>query len=274
MPNLRLVPVNHADAATLTASSAALPSENLQAIGRTAVWRATGPSATLTAIFPAPVPVDSIALMTSNLTTAATWRIRAFDGGGVTLHDSGTVLACRPTTAGIDLGFGADLPCVNTFAFGIASQSVLWIPSRVSAHSVQIDLIDAANPAGYIEASRLVIGPRWEPAYSMGWGVTLSFEERGKQSRAEDGTLRSEPGAKQRTLKFPLDCLKETDRAKFAEIARRLGATSDFLISAFPAATSADLEADYTLVGKFIAAPGIGMRNYGIFGSQVEVGEV
>lgn len=272
MSNLRLIPINHADAATLSASSAALPVTQLQTTGRTAVWRAASTSATLTATFAGPKTVDSVALMTSNLSSAATWRARMF-AGAATLYDSGTVLACPPRPFG-ELDWGFEPLGVNAFAFGLAAQSVLWLPARYAPTSVQIDIDDPYNPAGYVEASRLVIGERWEPEKNHSWGALLSFEERGKQSRAEDGSLRSEPGVKLRSLKLSLDWMKEPDRARFGEITRRLGTKTDFLISVYPADASADKEAHYTLVAKFIRPPGIGNTRYNTSASQVELEEI
>lgn len=259
MPNLRIVAVNAADTATVASPGAVLPVTNLQNTTRTSVWRASGTAATITAAWADPQALDSVALMTSNLTSAATWRIRAFDAA-VMLYDSSAVLACPPRPLG-ELDWGYRPLGVNAFAFGMAAQSVLWVAERVLATSVVIDIDDATNPAGYIEASRLVIGERWEPEYNMSWGAQLTFEERGSQSRADDGTLRSEPGAVSRTLEFSLDWLKELDRAAFAEITRYLGIHRDFLISAYPA-SSADKDAHYTMQAKLTRAPGIKSVRY------------
>ena len=271
MPNLRIVAVNAADTAIVAEASAVLPVTNLQNTTRTSVWRAGGTAATITASWVDPVAVDSVALMTSNLSSAATWRVRAFDAADVMIYDSGNVLACPPRPLG-ELDWGFRPLGVNAFAFGLAAQSVLWLPERMLAASVVVDVDDAANPAGYVEASRLVIGERWEPVTNMSWGAQLTFEEHGSQSRADDGTLRSEPGAVSRALEFGLDWLTETDRAAFAEMSRYLGVHRDFLISAYPA-SSADRDAHYTLLAKLTRAPGIKSVRHAINAAQVACAE-
>lgn len=273
MSNLRIVPVNHADAAVLTASSAALPVSQLQTTGRTDVWRASGTSATLTVTFPSPTTIDTVALMTSNFTPDAFWRIRVFNDVGGVLYDSTSILACPPKDISL-VDWGYEALGVNAFAFGLSAQSVLWLPNRYVAHQVQIDLSNPTNFAGYIEASRLVIGARWSPTYNLSWGVNLSWEGGGKQSRAEDGSKRSEPGATWRKLGFSLDWLTEADRAVFAEMARRLNTATDFLISAYPGAGNYR-EEHYTLLGKFARAPGIAHPRLGYFSSNaVEIEEI
>lgn len=272
MSNLRIVAVNAADTSVVSEAGAVLPVTNLQNTTRTSVWRAGGTAATITAAWVDPVALDSVALMTSNLSGAATWRVRALDGGGVMLYDSGVSLACPPRPFG-ELDWGFRPLGVNAFAFGLAAQSVLWMPERVLASSVVIDVDDASNPAGYVEASRLVIGERWEPVTNMSWGAQLTFEERGNQSRADDGSLRSEPGAVSRALEFNLDWLAEPDRAAMAEMTRYLGVHRDFLVSAYPNG-GADRDAHYTMLAKFTRAPGIKSVKYSINAAQVSCAEI
>ena len=273
MPNLRLIPVNRADGAILSASSEALPVAQLQTTGRTNVWRANGTSATLTVTFPALTTIDSVALMTSNFTPDAFWRIRVFNALGGVLYDSGAILACPPKDISL-VDWCYEPLGVNAFAFGLAAQSVLWMPARYVAYQVQIDIDNPTNPAGYIEASRLVVGARWSPKYNFSWGVNLSWEGGGKPSRAEDGSKRSELGVTWRRLGFSLDWLTETDRAEFAEMARRLNISTDFLVCAYPGAGNFR-EEHYTLLGKFARTPGIAHPHLGRFSSNsVEIEEI
>jgi hypothetical protein len=273
MHNLRFVPVNCADAAILTASSAALPVTNLQAPGRTIVWRAAGTSASLIATFPVPVTIDAVGLMTSNLTADAFWRIRFFGDVGQTLYDSASVLACPPKDIS-EVDWGYEDMGVNAFAFGLAAQSTHWTPKRYVVNAVQIDIDDPTNPAGYIEASRLIIGAKWSPTTNIDWGANFSWEERGLQRRAEDGSLLSEAGAKFRKFSFGLDFLSEAERGAFAEMARRLGTSKDFLVSVYPGAGNFRAE-HYCFVAKLVRAPGVGRKSARFFSAKViEIEEI
>lgn len=272
MANLRLVPVNRADAATFSASSAVLPAANLQTLTKTAVWRGAGTGATLTATFAGLTPLDSIGLMTSNLTAGAMWRARVFDGAAL-LSDSGSVLACPPDPLG-ELDFGYAPLGVNGFSFGRSAHSVMWLPTRYVGTSVQIDIDDPDNPSGYVEASRLVIGERWSPSKNFSWGSQLTPVELAKSSRAEDGTLRSEAGAKFNQLRLSLDWMTAADRRVFYAIAREIGLSKDFLISVYPDSSDTRLDSDYTLLAKFVGKSSIAAPRYGNYSAPVEIEEI
>ncbi|MFA7241087.1 MAG: hypothetical protein WC091_13340 [Sulfuricellaceae bacterium] len=273
MHNLRLIPINCADAAILSATSAVLPVENLQAAGRTNVWRAAGTSAVLSVSFPAPATIDSVAVMTSNLTPDAFWRIRFLGDVGQTLYDSTSILACPPKDIS-EVDWGYEPLGVNAFAFGVAAQSIHWLPNRFVASAVQIEIDNPTNPAGYIEASRLIIGAGWSPEANISLGCIFFWEERGLQKRAGDGFLRSEAGAKFRKIGFGLEWLSEGDRKFFAEMAFRLGTSKDFLVSVYPDAGYFRAE-HYCCVAKFVRAPGIARHSNWFFSSNsIEIEEV
>ena len=273
---LRLVPVNAADTAVLTASSSASADTGpaqMQTIGRTDVWRSAGTAATLTAALASPItPVDCVALMTSNLSSASTWRVRVLAGGGAVLFDSGAVLACPPKPfEQFDWGFQ---PLgVNAFTFGLFTQSVCWLPARVAAASVVIDINDPSNPAGYVEAARLVIGETWVPEYNYAYGAGLTWSSLAKGGRAEDGTLRTEAGASLRRLSLSLEAMTDTDRRRFAELGRNVGLVKDFLVSARPTAADAAAVADYTLMAKFARDPAHNSRSFGRHAAAIEIEE-
>lgn len=266
--NLRIVPINAADTAIIIASSSASadtgPGE-LKAIGRTDVWRSAGTSATLTVELDSPItPIQAVALMTSNLSAAATWRIRVLSSTAVLRFDSGVVLACPPAPFGeFDWGF-APLG-VNAFSTGLAAHSVCWLPERVPGASVLIDIEDPYNSAGYVEASRLVVGDVFSPDFNFARGSGLTWASIDKQERSEDGSLRTNPGARMRKLSLSMQNMTDSDRSKFAEIARHAGLTRDFLVSAFPVSADQSRVADYTMLAKFardIATAATSFRRY------------
>lgn len=271
---LRLVPANAADTAVIVASNQASADTGpawLQTVGRTDVWRAAGTSATLTATLASPItPVQCVALPVCNLSSAATIRARVLSGA-VVRFDSGTRLACPPLAFDkFDWGF-APLG-VNAFSFGMAPQAVIWLPQRVAASSVVIDIADPYNPAGYVEAARLVIGDVWSPTYNFSNGNTLTWASQSKPGRAEDGTLRTEVGASMRKLALSLDAMTADDRRRFSEIAQHLGTRRDFLLCACPQAEQ-DRAADYTMMAKFSRDPASVSRFIGFFQSAIEIEE-
>lgn len=272
---LRLVPVNAADTAVIVASTQASADTGpawLKTIGRTEIYRSAGTSATITATLASPItPVQCVALPVCNLSSAATIRVRVLSSTAAVLFDSGTRLACPPLAFDkFDWGF-APLG-VNSFSFGMAPQAVIWLPERVAASSVVIDIADPFNPAGFVEAARLVIGDMWSPAYNFSNGNTLTWASQSKPGRAEDGTLRTEVGASMRKLTLSLDAMTADDRRRFSEIAQHLGTRRDFLLCACPQAEQ-DRIADYTMMAKFSRDPSSVSRFIGFFQSAIEIEE-
>lgn len=273
--SLRLVPVNAADTAVITASSQAGAETGpawLQTVGRTDVWRAAGTSATLTAALASPITaIDCIALMTSNLSAAATWRVRLFSSASAVLFDSGVLLAAPPAPFGsFDWGFQG--LGVNAFSFGLATQSVCWLPQRLPAASVVIDVADPTNPAGYIQASRLVIGDVWSPDNNFSWNSGLTWASSSKQQRTESGTLRTEQGAQFRKLSLSFEWMSEADRRRFSEIAQQVSTTRDFLLAAYPQADQFKA-ADFTMMAKFARDLATTARAFGVYQAPIEIEE-
>jgi hypothetical protein len=276
MAKLRIVSRNlvDGDLATVVASSAVLPASNLYDPDRTTIWRAAGTSATLTvSVVSGSLWVDTVALMTSNLTSSATWRIQRYDGATL-LADSGSQLACQPVPLGA-LRWGRQPLGVNGFAFGLAAQSVYWAPSAARVTQVVITIDDPTNTAGYIEGSRLVVGERWTPSNNFNWGAVLTPDSLTQQRRYESGALRSIKGARFRRLSLSLANMTPDDRAVFSQLQQLVGTDRDFLICAYPE-SGADVfkEADYTMLGKFPRASGITSSTFGRFAAPIEVEEV
>lgn len=272
---LRIVPANAADTALLSASSSAsadLGVDNLQVVGRTEIWRAAGTVATLTAeLDSAMTPVQCIAVMTSNWSAAATWQVRVFSGTAATYFDSGTLLACPPLPLDqFDWGF-APLG-VNAFSSGLPVHSVIWLPERVPAASVQIEINDQYNPDGHVEASRLVIGDVWSPETNFSTGSVLTWGNTDKQSRSEDGTLRTEVGIRMRKMSISFQGMPDSDRNRMAEIARQIGMKRDFLISACPQANPLKA-ADHTMMAKFTRDMASSSVSLGRYQQSLEIEE-
>lgn len=257
MPNLRVCYDNAADTATLSASSTAgtLVVANLQNDSKAVPWRSTGTTATLTATWADLQTIGIVALPWTNLTAAATIRVRGYTNIGDTVgvatpvFDSGAVIACRAVTTylrGVPSG-------VNSFAFGGASCAIAYVPPG-PVRKLVIDLVDGGNAAGYIEASRLVCGAYWEPAVNAEVGVTLSLVDTSMQTRTEAGELKTDPAPRYKKLSFDLRMLKTADRNMLWRIARGNGITVPMFVSLLPSAADATDEDLYQIYGKLVAS--------------------
>ncbi|MDR7331769.1 hypothetical protein [Roseateles asaccharophilus] len=257
--NLRIISTNEADEAVLDSSDflAALPVGNLQLQGRARVAR-TSNAAGLKLIegeWPNPRVLTACVLQGHNLTSSATWRLQCWSGVGQTgdlTYDSGTQRALRRIGWGL-FGFGL-VPWGSTvFTDWERAFSVLWF-AAIAARSWRITLADAGNPAGYLQAKRLLMGSYFEPAVNAEYGLELTWREDTTQQRTQASTLRSDAGPQYRRLAGNLSHLDAIERARFMELCRKVGMRREIFVSVFPG-TGSTQERDYALLGKFTVMP-------------------
>lgn len=250
MSNLRLIAVNDVDSATLSASPAVLstlPASNLQLPERAKVVRTSSTAAQdIKGTWSAAKVVSGCALVRHNLTSSATWRLRLYsDAAWTTLvYDSGAMVA-TPAKALGELIWGVEPLGVTVFTgWGQAFSDHYFAP--ISARSFTLTLTDAANPDGYLQASRLFLGYTLEPEANCDWGLKLSWKESSKLSRTDGGSLRVDPYQPYRTLDFNLNWLTSGDRARFLDVFRAAGRRLDVWISVFPG-SGGMLERDHAM---------------------------
>lgn len=257
----RWIIVNAADEATLTASpavAATLPVTNLQLQSRAKAMRTTSTAdQQILGTWTSAQVLSAVVLWRHNLTSAATWRLELFDAAsqaGNTVYDSGAVVAAPPKALG-DLEWGVDPLGASVFTGWELAYSDLWF-TPVVALSFRLTISDATNPAGYFQASRLLLGRYLETETGQSFGYRLTWEEATTLERTDGGTLRSDGADPYRVLELSLEWLTEGERAKFAEMFRRVGRRRDFFVSLFPGSDGAR-ERDYALVGKLTASQGL-----------------
>ena len=253
MPNLRVIYDNVAASATLTASttSGTLAAANLLTDTKSAVHRSTSTSVTYTMTWSEAQTIGAVALPATNLTSAATVRVRLYsDMAGTTqIADSGTVSACPSSMLGL-YGWPGAINA-NAFAHGGASKAAVWFLTQLTAvRRCVVTLTDTGNPAGYIDCARLVLGPYWEAPYNPRYGATAGTAGLTKTERSESGDQLTVRGAQYQTMSLDLAMLNETDRAQLAKIFRSIGTHRNVFLSLFPGNSSASAEQDHMIYGK------------------------
>ena len=254
MPNLRIIYNNAADrATTLTASttSGTLVAANMQSDIKGKVHRSTGLSVTYTLTWTNAETVGGIVLPCTNLSSAATIRVRLYsDTAGTTLisgGDSGTISA------------GGSLPILwdqtqpinaNTFAYGGYTKAAVWFATQyTTVRRCVIDLVDtAANTAGYIDCSRLVIGQYWEPIFNAENGINAELVDTSQVTRSEAGDLIADRNIIHERLSFNFALLPESDRITLTRIIKMAGTAKNILVCLFP--TDANTQQDFMIYGK------------------------
>lgn len=263
MPSLRIITSNDIDTASLTASpamSATLPVTNLKDPSRARVARTNGVISGQHVLgnFDAYKLISGMALLRHNLTQASTIRLRLYDSFNQTgnqTFDSGNV-----SRGAQSLGWG-------TFQWGIAPWGVdgfsgwavaytdLWFTETLAA-SFDLQIDDALNAVGYLEASRLFMGRYWSPANGFNWGIHMSWVDPSTQERTEGGTLRTDAFDSFRKFTMKLDWLTPSERAKLSDIVRQNGLRTDLFLSCFPGEDN-ERERDYAAAVKLVQNAGL-----------------
>lgn len=257
--SIRIVTANVSDAATLTASGfvSTLPVTNLQVEGRARVARTTNATGTKTinGDLAAASIVASCVLYGHNLSSQATWRLRLYAGAGQTgtvTFDSSTVGAL-PALGWGEFAFGAVPWGASVFTGWGSAFSVMWF-APAGALSFKLDITDATNPAGYLQAKRLLLGPYFEPGVNVDYGLQLYWQEDSEQRRTQAGSLRTDARTRYRVLAGNLGHLTDTERATAMELLRQIGLRIETFVSVHPEAGGA-LERDHSVLGKFTRMP-------------------
>ena len=163
MANFLLGYLNAVPGSTVTASAeeAALPATNVQTDqGSPAeAWQCPAISGSLQLLFPALVSLRVISLHRTNLTSSATWRVRAWQTADVSASpavDTGTV------SAGVVPFYG---------------QALLVLPAEVPTRTVRVEIADAANPDGFLNVPLMFAGPCWQPRRNYGYASSISNDD-------------------------------------------------------------------------------------------------
>lgn len=236
---------NHVDVATLTggAWSATLPANNLADRQPSKVARTLGTEAggtTVTLDFGASKPVRFVALIHHNLTQSGRWRIRLGQDPTLTapVHDTGKIdiwPAVVPFGVGAwgEFNWGGRFGAEDVSTYG--AQAIHTIPEAVRARYLAIDLDDTANPAGFLQAGRLVAGPAWQPSVNLqyGWSIEQVDESEIRRSRGGQAFVNARP--RYRRIRFTIDHLEKDEMFGHAyELQRLKGKGGDIMVMADP----------------------------------------
>ena len=253
MPNLRVIHRNDADQATSLAASTtagALVAAYMQTDLKGQAHRSTGTSVTYTLTWTGGVTIGAVALTATNLTSAATIRVRLYSDTACTalLQDSGAITAC-PGLAAAPWTWTATYNA-NAFAYGYLSKAVAWFESQqAGVKGLKIDLADATNPAGYIDCARLIAGPWWAPKWGAEYGCTTLVVDNSTNARTDAGDLPSDRAPMHQELTLTLPLLSEAERSQLMQILRANGVWKPVFVSLMPRAGTA-AEQDHMIYGK------------------------
>lgn len=256
---------------SITGTITTVPTLNLKKDTKSLIWRSTGTSVTLTVNFGSSKVVRGVVLPFTNLTATATMSVGVLGGSG---YATGGVLPCP--YAQIDSWDSSYLPQgANSYAYGSGTYARVWLPTAQTCTGVTIGITDTNNSAGYIEASRLIVGDYWSPVHNTSFGLTSAPKSLSTSMRTESGDLITNRGIQYNSMSFDLTWLTPADRAVFTKILKANGINKPLLISLFPDATEDfDKEQTYQIYGKLTQVPGLTHPMYSMYSTTVEIEEI
>lgn len=275
MANLRILTRNIADTAVITASpamSSTLPVTNLgKPTERARTARTTSlASQDIKLAWASAQKANMIALPRHNLTTAATLRTLGYSDSAWTTG----ILDTTALTAFSTSGLNTDIDVHTERDFQHLKSSAQYFAEQTTMQSLIARIADAANPDGYMEANRLMIGKYFEVTYNPGHGVPdLTLMDASVMARADDGTQVVDKRWKGRRLVLNLDWIPDTDVDDLLALARYLGTDKETWVSLYPGAGGA-LELYNQMACRLVDSPTFNPHQYGLHRNTMTFEEV
>jgi hypothetical protein len=272
MPNLRIISDNAISRAVVTASTVAglLIASNLATDAKSSVWRATATSATLVATWPSAELISGLALL-GNFSPSTTIRVRGYADAtdASILFDTGVAPAC-PAPA-IKLRGWTAAQAASAYAYGGGAWARIWFAAWAVKRLV-VDIVDAANVQGALEAARWIAGASWSPQRTIA-DAPWTMVDSSTHFRTDAGDLETESGTTHKRMPLNFGKLVPSDRAVLAGILRNSRAYPIF-VSVFPGVADLELERDYTIYGKRSQDSEIAIQYAIAYSTTVELEEI
>lgn len=185
-------------------------------------WRSVGVSdAYIQADMAASRTVEAVALVKTNLTNAATFRVRVGNDAtmATTLYDSGTLTFHEPIYSSTELLTGylseffdtAGIPTSDTRDLLQQKVRIVYLPSAVNAEFVRVDVSDAANPAGYLELPYVFAGRVFSPSPDLYYEWNIARTDTARTPQAGCGQYWSASVFRRIHINCTVAAQKETD---------------------------------------------------------------
>lgn len=196
----------------------ALPLSNLQNPLRSLVARSANALAASTMIdvdLGQTRSIRFLALLKHNLSQTASYEVTAGSTpGGSEVHASGysQVWAATPT---LDLAYEDPNWWLGTKSAeeveGYPIDLIHDFGAVIRARYVRLSIVDTGNPAGYVQASRLLVGPLYSPPTTYMLGAKLDWESRSESKVSLGGVRRFDRRTPVRVFRFQLPYLTGSD---------------------------------------------------------------
>lgn len=272
---------NYADTGTVTVDNAVgtLPITNLQDRQIVKIWRNSQTTAQIDVDFGQGRIVDFAALIkhTISQTGKIRWRLSNASDFSSTVYDSGLIDAWPiveefGTLPWGVFSWGGYLNITVAAQYTISTFAVLSSP--VQARYMRIDISDADNTDGYIQAGRLIAGPAYKPSINYGNGIEFEFVDDSRVTKSRGGQTFIDEIERFRRIRFDLINLPENEMFQnvFNAIDRLRGVAQDILI--IPQPDEPTTWITQNIYGRITQTSPIVNSALNFYGRQVEVEEL
>lgn len=236
--------IERATAITATSEAAGLPVTNLQDQRPRKVYRSAGVGSSIDIDIDlgATTQWDTLVLIWTNLSAAATWRIRtAATQGGLSgasgSDDSGT----------ISVWTGAGRPSSSLYPLLCTDSEYEGLPCLYRAGTarnrrwIRITITDTGNTNGFIEIGRLIVDLGWQPVRTVSRKAppAMGVQPTDVQAQAPSGAMNTGTRARPRFQTISLPHLtKDEALGGLYEIFRLRGKSKDVVVIRDPSETT------------------------------------
>lgn len=256
MPQLRIVPHNLHDDATVTGTGTAVtgfPVTYTQNTIRGRSLRISGSSFVIKGTLAGTRSASHLSLHRHTIAAGATVTLELFS-------DAAWTSSVYDSTA-LDIASFTDDSGGSAFDFGLESAFtrsnvpfVHWF-TPTEFQSYEITLSSISSP----EVNRVFLGLGFEFQVNPDYGAPLSWSTNTDSNRTLGGSLRRNAGEQWRSLSLELNGIREAERQFLLDLMQRNGTSKDFVLSLFPEDETL-MEAAYTLNATFTSLDAIGRQ--------------
>lgn len=195
-------------------------------------------------------PVRMFAFLRHNLTLAGTIRVKVYNAASVLTLDQ-TIAAPADVVWGSKRweGFPWETRLYDETPGG--PQSVYIHPTPVAARYVHVDIVDTANPDGYVQIHRFMCGDPYQPELNFTHGAQLGWVDPSIITEARSGIEWVDLRPKRRTFMGQFDALTEGEAmGEVYDMMRVCGRTNP-LVMVYDPEDDARVKLRRTVYGRF-----------------------
>lgn len=201
-------------------------------------------------------------VLSTNIIPAGPIAIVAFlpeTTGSISMNVSGLGTILNETTTSSYTG--------QSIGYGAGKYVVKYITTTQALSSFTVSFSSS------VKVSKFIVGNYWAPKYNTQFGVEVGFEDSSTIERLQSGDIYATLAPRNKTLKFDLNYMDETDKFKLFDIYKSLGKTKPLFVSVFPEDTDKEKEQMFSIYGNFSTLNNITHTMFTMYSNTINISE-